>query len=241
MEAVRVAVRPEHGVLEERERGHVGSGERVAEEVVATVEERLEAVERGRDPALELGDPPAVRLRHQLLRGDQVRRPLPDLVEPVEEAAKLFAACGVAREERRLGEALLQVLEDPRRVVQDEVAVDENGHELLAADLAGRAAVRRVDVDPLDRHALVRERERHALNVRRERNPVNAERVGRHEGTLPSGISSFACSSGWPTGRPTRLPSSCPSAAHSCPARDRARGRGTPPPTATPSARRTSR
>ena len=37
-----------------------------------------------------------------------------------------------------------------RRVVQDEVAVDEDGHELLAADRDDRAAVVGVDVDPLD-------------------------------------------------------------------------------------------
>ncbi len=70
--------------------------------------------------------------------------------------------------------------------MEDEVAVDEDGHELLAADRSDRAAVGRVDVDPLHLDALVGERQRHALHVRRERDPVDAERVGRHAGTLPT-------------------------------------------------------
>ena len=91
------------------------------------------------------------------------------------------AAGGVGREERRLREALLEMLEDARRVVQDEVAVDEHGHELLAADRHDRAAIVGIDVDPLDAHPLVRERQRDPLHVRREGDPVERQ---AHAGTI---------------------------------------------------------
>ena len=229
------------GVLEERERGHVGGRQLVAEEVVAAGEERLEAVERGGDPPSSSAIRAAVRLGLLLLGCDQVRRPLPDLVEPVEEDPQLLAARGVGREERRLRKALLEVLEDARRVVQDEVAVDEDGHELLAADRDDRAPVGRVDVDPLDRaRSCGRARARRARRWSR-RGSGRARSAGRAPRGAPyPPLRSSALARGRRAGRGAFLLRAL-LRARSCPARGRARGRGTRPPSATPSGRRTSR
>ena len=175
VEAVLVALLPDDRVLEEGKRDHVRDGQLVAEEEVAPGEERLEERQRICDPLRELRDPLPARLRLLLLGGDQVRRPLPDVVEPVDEDPHLCAPCLVGREERRLGVPRLEVLEDRRRVGEDEVAVDEDGHELLPADRDNWASVAVIDVDVLDRDPLVRERERDALDVGRERNPIEPQ------------------------------------------------------------------
>ena len=73
-------------ILEERERDHVRDAE-VAEQKVALVQQRLEEVERGRDLR-------AVGARI-LAAVDEIRRPLPDLVEPFDEDVDLGAACVV--------------------------------------------------------------------------------------------------------------------------------------------------
>jgi hypothetical protein len=50
----------------------------------------------------------------------------------------------------------------------------QDRHEVLSGELADRRAVGRVDVDPLDRDALVGERERDALDVGGEGDPQHA-------------------------------------------------------------------
>ena len=117
-----------------------------------------------------------VRLRLLELGRHQVRRPLPDAVEPVDEHGDLGPPRLVGGEERRLREAALEVLDDRRRVGDRLVAVDQHRHERLPADVLDRGPVVRVDVDPLDLEPLVPGRERDALDVRRERDPVDAER-----------------------------------------------------------------
>ena len=124
--------------------------------------------------ALQRGDAARVRLRLLLLGRDQVRRALPDAVEPRDEDLHLGTARGLARVERRLGNAPLEPLDDGRRVAENLVAVDEHRHERLPAHRLDRGAVARIDVDPLELDALVAGCERDALDVRRERNPVDA-------------------------------------------------------------------
>ena len=145
MEAVLVAVLPEDRVLEERERDHVRGGQLVPEQEVAPGEERLEERQRVRDPLCELGDPRAVRLRLPLLAAIRFGGRFQTRLNQSTKTPHLGAPRWIRRIERRLGEALLEVLEDHRRVGEDEIAVDEDGHELLAADREDRAPVAVVD------------------------------------------------------------------------------------------------
>src|SRR2546425_5459976 len=92
--------KPERRVLEERERHDVRDAE-VAVEVVPTLQQLLEDVERGAHARAELGDACRVRLRLLLLGRDEVRRPLPEHVEPVDEELRLRAAGGLLWIERR--------------------------------------------------------------------------------------------------------------------------------------------
>src|SRR3954464_1810215 len=91
VELLLVALFPEHRVLEERERDDVGGAE-VAEQVVAPREERLEEIEGRGDARSAVLLVPA--------RSDQVRRPLPEAVEPVDEYVHLRATRLVRRPER---------------------------------------------------------------------------------------------------------------------------------------------
>src|SRR2546430_15598744 len=84
------------GVLEERKCDHVGDSE-LAVEVVAPVEQALEGVERAAHARTELVDAAPVRLRPFELGGDQVRRPLPEAVEPVDEDRDLRTPRRLAR------------------------------------------------------------------------------------------------------------------------------------------------
>ena len=165
----------EDGVLEERERDHVGDAE-FPVEVVASLEQisrRRRATRACAPQLLDAARGPGAALE---LVGDQVRGPLPELVEPVDEDLHLGAPRGVARVERRLGMPALQPLENARGVGDDLVAVDEHRHEPLAAHRLDRRPVVRVDVDPFELDTLVARGERDALDVRRERDPVDARR-----------------------------------------------------------------
>src|SRR5437764_6350319 len=108
MEAVVVAVgQAENRVLEERKRHYVGDAE-LAVEIVAPGEQALEDLERGPHAPAELRDPRGVWRRALLLVRDQVRRALPDVVEPVDEDLHLGATGGIPRVERRLGRTPLE-------------------------------------------------------------------------------------------------------------------------------------
>ena len=110
---------------------------RVAHEVVAAVEQRLEPVQ---PPAQLLGpggDPRLVGRRAGELGLDRVRRALPDAVEPVDEDVDLGAPRGVGGPERRVGAAASSQRDDPHRVGDDLVLVGlQDGHEVLAGELA---------------------------------------------------------------------------------------------------------
>ena len=173
-ELVVIRRKAEHGVLEKRERHHIRRSE-VAVEIVAAGEQLFEAGDRRAHPLRELRKSDGIWLRPFELGGDQVRRPLPDLVEPVDEDAHLRRARRIAREERRLRNVGFEPLDDGGRVDDHLVAVDENRHERLAADRLDRRAVGRVDVDPLDLDALVPRGKRDPLDVRRERDPIAGE------------------------------------------------------------------
>ena len=69
--------------------------------------------------SLQRGDVRAVALAALDRLGDQVRLALPGAVEPVEEHLDLCRAGRVGGEQRRVGEALLEVVEDPRGVGDD--------------------------------------------------------------------------------------------------------------------------
>ncbi len=166
----------EYRVLEERECKHV-CGSELAEEIVAPIEQILEERDRAAHPYGELDDTCSVGARLLLFGGDQVRRPLPDVVEPLDEDAHLCAARRVARKKRRIGNAPLEPLDDRRRVADDLDAVDEYRDERLAADVLDGRAVVRIDVDPLDGDGLVPGSERDPLDIRRERNPVDADQI----------------------------------------------------------------
>lgn len=116
-------------------------------------------------------------MRLLLLRCDQVRRPLPDVVEPVHEDAHLGATRRLVRKERRVGDALLEPIDDHRRVAQDLIPVDEHRDETLAAHILDGRAVIRVDVDPLDLDRLVPGCERDPLDIGREGNSVDANQI----------------------------------------------------------------
>src|SRR3954454_6532409 len=91
MEALVVALgKPEDGVLQERERGDIGDPE-IAEQVVAAVEELLEDGNGRAHSLAELGDARPIRLPLLLLVGNQVRRPLPELGEPLQKKLHLRA------------------------------------------------------------------------------------------------------------------------------------------------------
>ena len=85
------------------------------------------------------------------------------------------AGAGVVGEERRLRVPRLEVLEDRRRVGDDEVAVDQDGDERLAGDLLDGRAVLGVDPDRLDLEPLVGQGERDAVDVGRVGEPVELE------------------------------------------------------------------
>lgn len=168
----------EYRVFEKREGDHV-CGSKIAEEIVAPVQQVLEERDRSAHPGGELGDARGVGLLLLLLRGDQVWRALPDVVEPVHEHAHFGATCRLMRKEGRVGDALLEPIDDRRRVADYLHSVDEHRDEALAAhSLDGRAVIR-VDVDPLDLDRLVPGGERDPLDVRREGNSVDANQIQR--------------------------------------------------------------
>ena len=106
---------------------------------------------------------------------DRVRRHLPDAVEPVDEHLHLGPPGRVGRVERRVGEAALEVLDDPGRVGDAEAVVVEHRHQVLAARVADGRPVGRVAHDDLGGDPLVAEREPHPLDVRRVRDRVEAQ------------------------------------------------------------------
>ena len=166
----------EYRVFEEREGEHV-RGPKVAEEVVAPVQQVLEEKNRIAHPGGELDDARGVELRLLLLYGDQVRRALPDVVEPVHEYAYLGATCRRARKQGWVWDALFEPIDDRRRVADDLASVDEYRDETLAAHCFNRRAVIRVDVDPLDFDRLVPGGERDSLDIGREGNAVDANQI----------------------------------------------------------------
>ena len=170
--------RTEDGVLEEREGDHIRSPE-LAEEIIAAVQQILEEGDGAAHPRGQLGDARRVRFRLLFLGGDQVRRSLPDVVEPVDEHAHFGAARRLAGEERRVGDALLEPVDDDRRIADDLVSVDQHRDERLTAQSLNRRAVVRVDVDPLDLDRLVPGGERYPLDVGREGNAVDANQIQR--------------------------------------------------------------
>src|SRR6478609_4129501 len=112
VETLVVSLRePEDHVLEEREGSDVGDPE-FAEEIVAAVKELLEDGDRGAHAFAEPRDARSIGLRLLLLVRDQVRRTLPEPVEPLQKDLHLGAARGLARVERRLRHLLLEPFED---------------------------------------------------------------------------------------------------------------------------------
>ena len=116
---------------------------------------------------------------------------LPDAVEPVDEDDAFGPTRRVARVERRVGVALLQVLEDVRRVGDDAPVVLEHGHELwpLAATTGLRSPGRRRPARPRDpcRRARARRARRSSRRgsgrgARRGRLPNRAREPGRARG-----------------------------------------------------------
>ena len=91
-----------------------------------------------------------------------------------DEDLHLGPARGLARVERRLGNAALEPVEIAGESLTTSSPSTSDGHERLPAHRLDRRAVERVDVDPLDLDALVAGGERDALDVRRERDPVDA-------------------------------------------------------------------
>ena len=176
MKQLVVAGIDRHRVPQERPGAAVGGAE-VAEQVVAVGEERLEDVEPALHPVAPPGDVLAVALAALDRGGDQVRLALPGPVEPVEEDLDLGGPGTVGGEQRRFGEAVLEVMQDARGVGDDVVAIDEHRDELLAAHRAQRGAVGRVERDRLHLDALVREGERDALDVGGVGDAVEAEHV----------------------------------------------------------------
>ncbi len=166
----------EDGVFEERERDHVSDAE-FPVEVIPPVEQILEDVERRAHARPQLLDAARVRVRCLELGRDQVRGPLPELVEPVDENLHLRAPRGLARIERWFGVPALQPRENAWGVRDDLVAVDEHRDEPLAAHRLDGRAVIRVDVDPLDCDRLVSGCERDPLDVGREGNSVDADQI----------------------------------------------------------------
>ena len=181
-------------LVEEREaeegKGRGVGGRELAEEVLAPGEECFEELERCGQLDPQLLDSREIRARAGELGLDLVRRPLPDTVEPVDEEARLGPSSRVARVERRVGEALLEMLEDARGVGDDRVAVHEHRDELLAADLPNGGAVVGIHRHGLDLEPLVREREGDALDVRRKLEAIEPQHVcdnARPAGFLPRG------------------------------------------------------
>lgn len=95
-----------------------------------------------------------VWVRLAQLRRDLVGRPLPDLVEPVDEDEHLGARV-IRRVERRIGVALLEVADDLHRADHDAAVVVDDRNESLAADALDLVAIAVVDDDRLDRDLLV--------------------------------------------------------------------------------------
>src|SRR4249919_4006097 len=175
VERLRVFRIDDHAVLEELEERAVDDAELVAQHVRTVGEQRLEAVAR----ALQLLDLRADALLDPLLHRERalelVRRLLPDAVEPVDQQHCFGTAGLVARIQRRVRVALLQVLEDRGRVGDELPVVLEHRHEWLAARLDYRGAVVAVDVDPLRLEPFVPERQGDPLDVRRERDAPDAD------------------------------------------------------------------
>ena len=166
----------EHRVFEEREGDHV-RGSKVAEEIVAPIEQALEERDGAAHACGELGDARGVGLRLLLLRGDQVRRALPGVVEPVHEHAHFGVTCRLARKKWRVRDAPLEPIDDRRRVADDLASVDKHRDETLTAHSLNERPVIRVDLDPLDLDRLVPGGERDPLDVGREGNAVDANQI----------------------------------------------------------------
>src|SRR5579875_3535167 len=150
-------------------------------------------------PPGELALEPRVRAAHLLggareqPRGKLARRALEDadlvdgpvdrLVVGVAELLDHAHACTrgrPAREQRRLGPAILDVLEDDRRVEDRRVAVEERGHlEPRARGRKGRVAAEEIRKPRLEGDALLEERDLHLLRVGGQRVLVEDDRHAR--------------------------------------------------------------
>src|SRR5688572_17747453 len=180
----------EHGRrVDHDERADVGDAERAAQELAAgeLLVERVVAVtecfarairSRGVAPSIGRGVEDAL---------DQVPdRREPDLVRGRLELAAARARDRVARVERRIGIAILQVFEHDRRVVDHHVAVDEHGHLTLRVERDHVGVVRLVasgkapaDLDPFVGERLLGERDPHLGGEQAERSRVELHRILR--------------------------------------------------------------
>jgi hypothetical protein len=162
-------------VLEEREDREVRRRDLVAHDEVAAAQQALEDPEAVLH-ALRLPlDDVVVRLLVLELQLDRVRRPLPDLVEPVDEQVHLGFPRRVGGEDRRVRVGLFEIPEDADRVDHDGALVVDHRDQALAADDLDLTAVVVGDLNGLDLQALVGESEGDALDVRRVGRPVKPD------------------------------------------------------------------
>ena len=156
----------------------------------------LEEVQR----AAHLVLPARARARRPARRVDRVGRDLPHAVEPVDEHEHACALGRVGRVERRLGVVLVDPAHDVHRLGQHlPVLGHQHGNERLAAHPFHLGAVRRVDVEPFGRQALVAECQSHPLDVGRVGVAVDLHRSFRLKiAKLPTAVASRRPSS-WRT------------------------------------------